>query len=186
MTQHADAVAALTAWAPPDHNQAALREGFLALLAARPDACERRCAPGHLTASVVVLNAAGTHTALVAHSIVGRWLQPGGHLEPGETIVQAAAREALEETCIPDLWLDPLPLNLHIHPITCRNSPPTRHFDVRFVAVAPEGANLVAAAGSDDVAWWPLDDLPDLFDEVHELIALALARQTNGRVSETT
>ena len=36
-----------------------LRHALLAYLAARPDACARACAPGHLTASALVVDADG-------------------------------------------------------------------------------------------------------------------------------
>uniref|UniRef100_UPI0005C248C4 NUDIX domain-containing protein n=1 Tax=Rubrivivax gelatinosus TaxID=28068 RepID=UPI0005C248C4 len=46
--------------------------------------------PWHLTASVFVVDADGRRTLLVEHPTLGRLLQPGGHLEPGETLRQAA------------------------------------------------------------------------------------------------
>ena len=92
---HADAVAVLTGWAAPDHGQDALRHAFLALLAARHDATARSCAPGHLTASAFVMSADGTNTLLTLHPRVGRWVQLGGHCEPGDgSLVAAALREA--------------------------------------------------------------------------------------------
>ena len=39
-------------------------------------------------------------TLLHWHRKVGLWLPPGGHIEPNEDPIQAAAREALEETGI--------------------------------------------------------------------------------------
>jgi len=35
---------------------------------------------------------------LLKHKKLGMWLPPGGHIEPGETPVEAAKREAFEET----------------------------------------------------------------------------------------
>jgi 8-oxo-dGTP pyrophosphatase MutT (NUDIX family) len=37
-------------------------------------------------------------TALIWHPRLACWLPAGGHVEPDETTVQAAVREALEET----------------------------------------------------------------------------------------
>lgn len=175
------ATATLIAWEPPDMHQRALREAFLGLLAAREDACLRSCLPGHLTASTLVLDPTGSATCLVHHRIVGAWLAPGGHLETGETLAQAALREAREETGLDGLQLDPVPLTLDCHPITCRGSlGPTRHYDVRFLATAPK-ADPVTSEESSDVRWFSLDELPEVFDEVHELVRLASARLAQRR-----
>jgi 8-oxo-dGTP pyrophosphatase MutT (NUDIX family) len=89
----------------------------------------------------------------------------------------AAAREAAEESGIPGLTLDPVPVHLDVHPITCSLGVPTRHFDMRFVAVAPPGASPVISEESTDLRWWPVDGLPDLTDEgLAEAVRRAVAR----------
>lgn len=173
---HADALATLRSWQPAGTGQRALREAYLGFLLAREDACRRSCLPGHLTASAVVLDATGRSTCLVHHRVVQAWLQPGGHLEPADaSLAGAALREAREETGLPGLRVDPVPLHLDVHPITCRGSGPTRHFDVRFLAVAEHSSPMVSDE-SNDVRWFRLDALPDLFDEVDELIDLGVDR----------
>jgi coenzyme F420-0:L-glutamate ligase len=180
---HADAMATLAAMPldPSDGTgQAAVREGFYALLAARPDASRRSCAPGHLTASTVLLNAAGSHVLLTLHPRVGAWLQLGGHCEDDDgSLIAAAAREAEEESGIAGIQLDPLPIDLDVHPITCSLGIPTRHFDVRYVGIAPDGAAAVRSEESDDLQWFAVDDLPDnIAAELPELISRAVARNS--------
>ena len=161
MSLHADTVRVLTGWAPPDHAQESLRQAFLAYLHARGDACARSCVPGHITASMVLLDAAGENVLLTLHPRVGRWLQLGGHCEEADgSIMQAALREGTEESGIAGITVCPQPVHLAVHPITCSLGEPTRHLDVRFVGVAPPGARPVITHESVDLAWWPVDALP--------------------------
>ncbi|WP_199433963.1 NUDIX hydrolase [Qaidamihabitans albus] len=177
MSLRADAVSTLDSWKAPTTAQDSLRHGYLGFLAAREDACARACAAGHLTASAVVLDHAGERVLLTLHPRVGRWLQLGGHCEPeDESLAAAALREAREESGIEGLTLDPEPLHLEVHPITCSLGVPTRHFDVRFLVRAPHGAEPVRSDESEDLRWWPANALPAGTEDLTELIATALDR----------
>src|SRR5882724_1806769 len=152
MSLHANALALLGDWRPDDHGQESLRQAYLGFLNAREDACARSCAAGHVTASAVVLDATGSNVLLTLHPRVGRWLQLGGHCEPSDAgLVEAALREATEESGIDGLSIDPTPVHLDVHPITCSLGVPTRHFDVRFAVHAPVGAQPVRSDESDDL-----------------------------------
>ena len=178
MVSSAVASAALRDWSPPDPGQSALREAFLGFLAARPDdACRRSCLPGHLTASALLLDHTGRYVLLTLHPRVGRWIQLGGHSEPADqTLRDTALREAVEESGIEGLELDPDPLHLDVHPITCSLGVPTRHFDVRYLARASAGAVATISDESDDLRWWPVDDLPTNCDTIPQLVRLASLR----------
>lgn len=182
MSPHADTVSTLSAWQPAQRGQESLRQAFLGLLAARPDACLRSCAAGHITASAIVLDAAGEHVLLTLHPRVGRWLQLGGHCEPSDTTLTGAAlREASEESGIAGLSIDPVPVHLDVHPITCSLGVPTRHFDVRFVVRAPRGASPVRSSESVDLRWWPLDALPADPGGVAGIAEMLAAAHDHGR-----
>ncbi|MFT3714541.1 MAG: NUDIX domain-containing protein [Gordonia sp. (in: high G+C Gram-positive bacteria)] len=161
---------ALTGWSAPDPEQDALRHTFLAFLDAAENPCERACVPGHVTASAVVFDADGTHVLLTLHPRVGKWVQLGGHCEPGDDGIGAAAlREATEESGLAGLILSPGPVHLHTHAITCSLGVPTRHLDVRYAAVVPAAGDgsrpdPVISDESVDLAWWPVDQLPDDVD----------------------
>lgn len=177
VTLHDDVTMVLREWDAPDLGQRALREAFLGLLAARADATRRSCVPGHITASSVVLTSDRTRVLLTLHPRIGRWVQLGGHCEPeDDTIAAAALREATEESGIPGLTVDPSPVHLDVHPLTCSLGVPTRHFDIRFLAIAPQGAVPAISAESDDLRFWPVDQLPTGCDEgVRAALAAALA-----------
>jgi 8-oxo-dGTP pyrophosphatase MutT (NUDIX family) len=54
---------------------------------------------------------------------------------------------------------------------------PTRHLDVRFVAVAPPGAEPVRSDESEDLRWFPVDRLPaGVPADVPVVVARAVAR----------
>ena len=172
---HADAVAVVSSLTDVDPS---VQQAFLGFLAARPDAMWRSCAPGHLTASAIVIDPSRRSVLLTLHPRAGKWFQVGGHCEPGDhTLLDAAAREAREESGIGALSFDPVPLTLHVHPITCSLGVPTRHFDVQFLAVAPEGAEAVRSDESLDLRWFPWDRLPDgISPELPRLVESARAR----------
>jgi 8-oxo-dGTP pyrophosphatase MutT (NUDIX family) len=186
---HSSAVEALTGWRAPDLGQDTLRHAVLAFLAGRPDGCLRECVPGHVTASALVLNHTGTSALLTLHPRFGRWLQLGGHCEATDAdIVDAALREATEESGIDGLTMDPTLAALHVHPVTCSLGVPTRHLDLQFIAHAPENAEIACSDESLDLRWWPLDALPHDCDFGLTQLASAASRQnaTAARRTQTS
>lgn len=184
MVAPAAAVAELGDWRPDAPGQEALRQAFLAFLAARPaDACARSCEPGHLTASALLLDHAGERTLLTLHPRAGVWCQLGGHCEAGDpTLCAAALREATEESGIAGLAIDATPLHLDVHPITCSLGLPTRHLDVRYLVRAPADTVERISDESDDLRWWSLDALPPE-DTLTEMVAVARHRIAGAATS---
>jgi 8-oxo-dGTP pyrophosphatase MutT (NUDIX family) len=177
---HSDARAVLAAWTPPNRHQAALRERYVDHLDACPDGMTRGCYPDHLTASTLVLSADGQRVLLTLHAKAGRWFQFGGHCEDGDaTLAGAAEREAVEESGIPGLRVDPEPVQLSEHAVPfCDPRGGVHHLDVRFLAVARDDAAYDVSEESLDVRWWPVDALPD--DDLADLVALARERQSTS------
>ena len=174
---HADALAVIAALPDAGFTEDALREAFVGHLLARPDAMWRSCVAGHLTASTVVLDPTRGAVLLTLHPRLGRWLQVGGHCEPEDaTLLDAARREADEESGIGALRFDPVPIRLDVHPVTCSLGVPTRHYDVQYLAVAPAGAEPVRSAESVDLRWFAWDALPADTDDLVPLISAARAR----------
>ena len=175
---HDDAVQLLSGWQPPDGRQEALRREYVAHLLACPDGMMRSCHPDHLTASTLVLDASAQRVLLTLHAKAGQWFQLGGHTEPADvTLAGAALREAVEESGIDSLSLDPVPVQLDAHEVPfCGGRPGTRHLDVRFVALAPPGAEAVVSDESTDVRWWPVGELPSEEPSLRELVELGRHR----------
>jgi 8-oxo-dGTP pyrophosphatase MutT (NUDIX family) len=175
---HADAVRVVAGMTPHSVAESSVQQGFLGFLEARPDAMWRSCAPGHITASALVIEPVSRRVLLTLHPRAQLWLQVGGHCESGDgTLLDVAAREAREESGLGALSFDPDPLSLDIHPITCSLGVPTRHFDVCFLALAPEGAEPVISDESDDLQWFSWDELPEgVAPELPRLVEAARAR----------
>ncbi|MFR9751167.1 NUDIX hydrolase [Nocardia sp. 004] len=159
---HASATSLLETWRPDTDADRSLREAMLAFLGSAPGGCLRAHAPGHITASAVVFSHDGREVLLTLHPRVGRWIQLGGHCEErDDTVADAALREAIEESGITELRLVPGLYGAQAHPITCSLGVPTRHLDLLFRIVAPEGAVPVRSSESTDLRWWPVDALPE-------------------------
>ncbi len=137
----------------------------LALLDTQPwPGARGRFDPGHVTASGLVLSPDGSAVLLVFHQRLGRWLQPGGHLEAAdETIVGAARREVLEETGVTvDGRVDPVLVRVDVHEIPpARGEPPHYHHDLMFRFVAAEETAAQTPDG-ERAAWCPFDRLAEL------------------------
>jgi 8-oxo-dGTP pyrophosphatase MutT (NUDIX family) len=178
VTPHADALEVLRTWAAPSAAQAGLRDRFVGHLAARSDGLHRACSPGHVTAGALVLASGLDAVLLNLHRMAGRWFHFGGHWEPGDTSLrETAAREAAEESGIDGIYLHPEPVHLDMHTVQfCRGHDRADHLDVRYAALAPPGSEPRAGEESLSVRWWPLDGLPRLEPDMHELIGLSRQR----------
>ncbi|MFC4148267.1 NUDIX hydrolase [Micromonospora mangrovi] len=180
---HADATALLTGWTPTSAAARTARDRTLDLLAAGPVAMSRAHRPGHVTASALVLDATGERVLLCLHGKFHRWVQLGGHCEAGDrTLAAAALRESTEESGIAGLVVDPTPIDIDIHPVSCQGG--SLHHDVRFAVFAPAGAVARVSDESDALGWFPPERLPaPLADGTVQLVApalAALARRSTG------
>jgi 8-oxo-dGTP pyrophosphatase MutT (NUDIX family) len=113
--------------------------------------------PGHFTASAFVIAPDGDALLLIQHPKLGRWLQPGGHVEQGDAdLLAAARREVAEEVGLRDLPLvaDGV-LDLDVHRIPAHgNEPAHEHFDVRFALRAPDRELRLGQDTEAKVARW--------------------------------
>lgn len=123
---------------------------------AHPDPFDRAIPEGHFTGSGLVMAEDGSAVLLLHHLKLHRWLQPGGHGEPGETRGEnVASREVEEETgLIPRLHPGaPRPFDVDIHTIPARKlDPEHEHLDLRYLFIADPGEPLRGEAHEDSGA----------------------------------
>lgn len=179
---HAEALETLRSWSAPDDGQERLRQRYLGHLESHHDALQRSGRPDHLTASTLVLSADRRRVLLTLHAKAERWFQFGGHCEPDDpTLAATALREAVEESGLSrdDLTMSPTPtlLDAHLVPF-CGPGEGVHHLDVMFAAVARDAAEPAVSEESLDVAWWPVDDLPE--PELDAFVRRALAALSPG------
>jgi 8-oxo-dGTP pyrophosphatase MutT (NUDIX family) len=141
-----------------DEREEADRCAMLRLLYELGDPLSRDERRAHFTASAFVVDVAGTRCCLVEHVKLSRLLQPGGHVEPDDFSLEAAAlREAREETTL-DVELHPTaprPFDVDIHRIPELPGEPAHfHLDVRYLVVG-RGTPCAGAA------WYAIGEAGD-------------------------
>jgi 8-oxo-dGTP pyrophosphatase MutT (NUDIX family) len=147
--------AAVAGRVPVDEREAEAIPRMLAELDRLPRPFDRHADPVHVTASAIVVGPRGT--LLLKHMRLGVWMQPGGHLEPGEELDAGALREAEEETGLALAHPPPGPRLIHVdvHPGGRGHT----HLDVRFLLTAPsDGDPRPPPDESQDVRWFGWDE----------------------------
>jgi 8-oxo-dGTP pyrophosphatase MutT (NUDIX family) len=115
----------------------------------------------HVTGSAIVIGSRGV--VLHLHKRLGIWLQPGGHIEPGELPWDGALREAREETGLdvahprggPDL------VHVDVHPGPRGHT----HLDLRYLMFGPDHDPAPPPGESPDARWFSWDEAIGIADE---------------------
>lgn len=136
----------LASFRPWNEEEARHRDLILKFTKTHDRPFDRAHIEGHLTASAVIVDFEENRVILGYHRKLGRWLQLGGHGEPGETNPESVAmREATEESGIQALRMHPTaprPFDLDVHLIPEHQGVPAHnHLDIRYVLMAPPGAD---------------------------------------------
>lgn len=125
-----------------------------------PIALTRECLPGHLTSSCLLWSHDRERVLLHHHRKLGLWLQFGGHCDGEGDARSVATRETIEESGIEPALVTRRAVDFDIHVIPARPGrgerraePEHLHLDVRYIAVAPDGAREAISDESLALAW---------------------------------
>jgi 8-oxo-dGTP pyrophosphatase MutT (NUDIX family) len=141
-----------------DGREARSRHQILVALGRLPRPFDRHADLTHVTGSALVLGRQGV--LLHRHKRLGLWLQPGGHLEPGETPWAAARRESGEESGLQVRWVSagsngiPPLAHVDVHDGGRGHT----HLDLRYLLAVEGNEEPAPPSGeSQEVRWfaWP-------------------------------
>jgi 8-oxo-dGTP pyrophosphatase MutT (NUDIX family) len=151
---------AVTAFDAATPREITSRERFLAELDRLADPFSRDADPVHVTGSALVTGPRGT--VLHWHKRLGGWMQPGGHVDTGETPWDAAVRETREETGLAVRHPRGVPRLLHLdaHP-----AGPHFHLDVRYLLRSPDDDPAPPPGESQQVRWFSLAEAMEVADD---------------------
>ena len=144
-----------------------MADRLITFVESNTDCFERSLQIGHVTGSAWVVNKAGTHVLLTHHKKLNMWLQLGGHADGNFDILDAALREAVEESGIQAL--EPVGseiFDIDIHLIPARKTEPAHnHHDIRFIFHCLENEDYVVSDESHDLAWVEIQRLAEYTNE---------------------
>jgi 8-oxo-dGTP pyrophosphatase MutT (NUDIX family) len=144
---------------PIDAAERASIDRFLVEFDRLADPFDQALDPVHVTGSAIVVGPRGV--VLLEHKRLGSWLQPGGHVDAGESPWDAALREAHEETGLAVSFADvevatglPRLLHVDVHPGGRGHT----HLDLRYLVDGGDGDPAPPAHESQRVVWFAWSD----------------------------
>lgn len=158
---------------PVDDREAASIERVLLELERLPSPFDRHADAVHVTGSAFIVGRRGI--VLLKHRRLGIWVQPGGHVDPGETPWDAARREAVEETGLTVAFPDGRAELVHVdvHPGGRGHT----HLDLRYVLGAGDADPTPPPDESQEVHWFAWSQAPARAEPTMATILGALARR---------
>jgi 8-oxo-dGTP pyrophosphatase MutT (NUDIX family) len=161
----------VAALVPGDDREARAREVILAALDELDRPFDVDADPTHVTSSAVIVGVRGV--LLHRHRRLGLWLQPGGHVDPGERPADAAVREANEETGLACTHRHHPPRIAHVD--VHDGGRGHTHLDLRYLLNGPDQNPRPPAGESQEVAWFGWDDAVEVADAGLRGLLVALA-----------
>lgn len=173
---------AVRGFEPESAREAEAQGRFLAELDRLANPFDQDADPVHVTGSGLVLGPRGT--VLHVHRKLGKWLQPGGHVDAGEAPWDAACREAAEETGLPVRHPDAgyYLVQVDVHPAANDHF----HLDLRYLLLCDDIEPAPPPGESQQVRWWSLEEAagvadPGLADAIRRLGRLSWGEGARAR-----
>ncbi len=143
---------------PVDEREAISIQRFLASFDALEAPLDRESDPTHVTGSGIVIGPRGV--VLLRHRRLGIWLQPGGHIDAGETPWDAALRESCEETGLEVSFSGPfddagIPELLHVD--VHAGGRGHTHLDLRYLINGGDADPDPPEGESQEIGWFDWD-----------------------------
>jgi 8-oxo-dGTP pyrophosphatase MutT (NUDIX family) len=173
-------IEALRAYRPADETEERHHRALLShLVHAKAPLNRAKYRPGHVTAGMFIVDPAAHRLLLHHHRRLDRWLAMGGHLEAGESPLEAALREGREESGLADLRLISdgiFDVDKHVIPATGDESEHF-HFDVRYLATTARPQSIAMdEAESKELQWVDFDRALELMGDESSRRALRKIR----------
>ncbi|MCU1392386.1 MAG: putative hydrolase [Ilumatobacteraceae bacterium] len=163
MTSRAAIRASVLARVPVDDRERESIRAFVEHFDRLEDPCSEDADPVHVTGSAIIVGRRGV--VLHLHKRLQLWLQPGGHIEPGETPWAAARREAEEETGLAVELASPLGTVLgpgevpELAHVDVHAGPRGHtHLDLRYVLLGADAEPSPPPEESQQVRWFGWDE----------------------------
>ena len=134
---------------PVDAREAESKRLTLAFLEESEALFDESTQDHHITASAFVVSERGM--ILHLHRRLGIWVQPGGHIDEGESPDEAALRETREETGLPVELANPIEIfHVDVHPGPRGHT----HYDVRLIVKSEPVDPSPPPEESQEVHWF--------------------------------
>lgn len=163
---------------PATENSVVLKD----LISLGGDIFARGASRAHVTASAWIINEEGTHALLIEHAKYQKFCPPGGHVDQGETSLQACLREVGEEVGLFQLKLifsGIFDIDIHRIPASDKkNEPEHWHIDVRYAfRASKDEAVQLNLDECLSYKWQPIVELAKLEDQSVARLALKTMRR---------
>jgi 8-oxo-dGTP pyrophosphatase MutT (NUDIX family) len=150
---------------PVDDREAQAVEQFLDTYDRLAEPFEMDSDPVHVTGSGFVVGSRGV--LLLKHKRLGIWLQPGGHIDSGETPWEASLRECQEETGLDVRFAGPVDadgvpelIHVDVHPGGRGHT----HLDLRYLIDGGDADPAPPEDESQEIGWFTWSDAIELAD----------------------